>query len=211
MKINKHIKLISILASLTVWIFSCAAAFPWTAKVTLDVSGDTSVPASGTEHVIERSSGMPFASFSVPDTWTDVESSTDRVYGFAYKLNEISGSYRTEPEQFYIFYFDCEKYLEDLSDRQSLKKIERAIVNNILPDDDTPVLSFPERTIIRNGQKFSFYRTKYKDTAGKRHNVEFVFIPGKDGDMLCAVYVFLTSDHKDEAISLLQSIKINGD
>ena len=203
-------KLIYILAILCVWFSSFAAVFPWDVQVTLDASKSVEAPADGKKLEI----GNTAVTFTVPEPWTAVCEETGNAEGYQFRLNEISGSYRTEPEQLYIFYFDPEKYLADLSERSETKKIERAIVKNILPDEETGILDFPEKTIKRAGKvfkKYSYYMTDYKDQSGKRHNVEFVFLPSKNGEIICVVYVFNTSDHKDEAISLLQSIRINGD
>lgn len=214
MKKNRFKKPICILTVLMVWFSSCAAVFPWEVKVTLDASENVAAPESVKEFSVENSQGTIKASFSVPKSWESVCEKMENAYGYQFKLNEIEGCFRTEPEQLYIFYFDPEKYLADLAERQNTKKIERAIVKNILPDDQMRLLEFPVKTIKRNGKvfkKYSYYITGYKDPAGNRHNVEFVFLPSKEGDIICVVYVFLTSDHKDEAISLLRSIKVNGD
>lgn len=203
-------KLIYILAILCVWFSSFAAAFPWEVQVTLDASKSVEAPANGKKLEI----GNTAVTFTVPESWTAVCEKTVNAEGYQFRLNEISGSYRTEPEQLYIFCFDPEKYLADLSERQETKKIERAIVKNILPDEKMRIFEFPEKTVKRDGRvfkKYCYYMTSYKDTGGKRHNVEFVFLPSKSGEIVCAVYVFNTSDHRDEAISVLQSIRINGD
>lgn len=207
-------KSICILAILCVWFSACAAVFPWEVKVTLDASQAVEAPINAEEMHLENPSGLEVATFRIPGSWSEVCEKMDNAHGYQFKLNEIDGSFRTEPEQLYIFYFDCEKYLADLSGRQNIKKTERAIVKNILPDDQMRLIEFPTKTIKRDGKlfkKYSYYVTGYKDPRGKRHNVEFVFLPSKDGDIICVVYLFDTSDHKKEAISLLQSIKINGD
>lgn len=200
-----------ILIILSVWLISCAAAFPWTVNVTLDVAEEAEALSPDNVYTLSNSKGEVTASFSAPESWNAVREELDNADGYQFKLNEISGSYRTEPEQFYVFYFDSEKYLADLSDRQKLKKVERAIVKNILPKEDMDVLGFPTKTMKKNGNKYNYYVTGYDDPKGNSHHAEFTFVPASNGDMLCTLYIFGSSYHKKEAISLLQSVRIDGD
>ena len=148
--------------------------------------------------------------YRVPSEWSGVEMKlpSDFIEGYRYSLNEIQGEFQTEPEKLFVFYFDYEKNLRNLSDRDDVKSVEKAIIENILPNED--VRNFPKKTLkTDDGIRYSYYDTSFIDSTRNYHNVEFLFTPVKEDGILCFLYVFGTSEHKEEIIYLLNSVKVN--
>ena len=147
--------------------------------------------------------------YRMPDTWTGSEKELVSSYidGFQYSLNEISGDFKAEPEKLFVFYLDYEKNLQNITDRDDVKGVERAVIENILKNEN--VSGFPKKTLrTDSGISYAYYDTSYVDTRRRFHNVEFLFTPVHDKGILCVLYVFSTSDHKEDILYLLNSVEI---
>lgn len=156
-----------------------------------------------------RSLSRKKALYRMPDSWTGCEKELDSAYieGFQYSLNEISGDFRAEPEKLFIFYLDYEKNLQNITDRDDVKGVERAVIENILKNEN--VSGFPKKTLKTDtGIPYAYYDTSYVDSQRRFHNVEFLFTPVHDEGILCVLYVFSTSDHKEDILYLLNSVEI---
>ena len=174
------------------------------------LSGKKYLPAMSAS----RSLGKGHMNYDMPSEWAEVEKKLDNVDGYQYKLNEISSSYKLEAEQLYVFYFSNEKYLLSMSDKSDTTGIEKAIINNLLPKEKIPTLTFNEvvrtgnaPTCKANGNTYDYYLTSFEDSSRKVHNVEFVFVPNGDDGMACILYIYSESNHKNDIMYMMSTIK----
>lgn len=143
--------------------------------------------------------------FLIPNKWTAVETeiSGTGMNGWMYKLNEIQTEYKTEPEQAYVFFFDNETGLKNITDRDaSPKDIERAIIRNIMDKD----LNEQKSVKTADGYKFTYYLGNYKDNSGKYHNVEFIFTELDTRGVMGVLYIYNESNHKEDIIYMMRTI-----
>ena len=175
-------------------------------NVTLDIRKTSDyVPAAGDLTV--RSLGRGNAVISIPSKWTGVEEKSGNIEGFQYKLNEIPEDYRTDPEQLYAFYFSFEKYLLDQTDSSLTRDIEKSIIQNILKNEKFGLL-FPTKSVWSPGRPtYDSYVTGFTASNRKIYNLEFVFVKAPGG-IMCFLYVFDTSEHRDEILYVLQNLVI---
>ena len=155
-----------------------------------------------------RSLGGGKMKYHIPNEWAAVESKLEGIEGYQYKLNEISSTYKTEPEQVYLFYFSNEKYLNNQSDKEETKSIEMAIIKNILKGENVNYFSI--KTMNSDyGRTYQYYDSNsFLDQQRKGHNVEFVFTPvGTDG-IACIMYVFNESHHKEDILYVMREMEV---
>ena len=158
--------------------------------------------------------------YSVPSDFIKVESQIENIEGYQYKLNEIPSQYHTSAEDLFVFYFDNEKYLLNLNDKNQREAIEMAIIKNILPgekvDSILDRMQFPTKTIKAkynsvSGKDFSrsydYFTTYFVDADKKTHNVEFVFTVDGENGIGCILYVFTESVHKEDILYLMRTIE----
>ena len=175
-------------------------------------AGSYSFPGGKTfakEAVTEKSIAGGKVTFSVPSKWVEAENkiNTEYIEGLQYSLNEIRGEFSTSPEKLFIFYFAYEKNLRNISDRDNVKGVERAVIENILRGEDTG--SFPRAAIkAESGIKYTYYDSDYVDTDRKYHNVEFVFTPVENDGVVCLLYVFNTSAHSEDIKYLMNTLSV---
>ncbi|MDO4938728.1 MAG: hypothetical protein Q4E54_02055 [Lachnospiraceae bacterium] len=202
-------------------------------KVTLDVSKTKVVEsknAGRTEYTVGNKKFLSSASakknisdkmtYMIPSDFAQVESRTENIAGYRYKLNEIPSQFHTSAEDLFVFYFDNEKYLLNLNDRNQREAIEMAIVKNILPGEKVDNLlermSFPTKTLkakynSASGRDFTrtydYFTTYFVDSSKKTHNVEFVFTTDGEEGLGCLLYVFTESVHKEDILYLMRTIE----
>ncbi len=150
----------------------------------------------------------PKISYRIPETFASVEQKLPNIEGYEYKLNQIAGQAKVDPEQLYVFWFDYEKYLLNIAqDRDNTSGIEKAIVENILRNESFG--TFPAKKITSDDDiAYHYYMTTFTDSLREYHNVEFVFIPIKDKGIVVYLYVFTTSDHKDDILMLMNGMSM---
>jgi len=176
---------------------------------TQNKSSDVFSFASGREFNRSQSEKRSFYNgaieFLIPNTWTAVETeiSGTGMNGWMYKLNEIQTEYKTEPEQAYVFFFDNETGLKNITDRDaSPKDIEKAIIRNIMDKD----LNEQKSVKTADGYKFTYYLGNYKDNSGKYHNVEFIFTELDTRGVMGVLYIYNESNHKEDIIYMMRTI-----
>lgn len=205
-------------------------------KVTLDVNNNKVIEKKGatgtTEYTINNKSFSPQRStkksisggkmtYMVPSDFDAVEAPLENIAGYSYRLNQIPSQFRTDAEDVFVFYFDNEKYLLNLNDKNHREAIEMAIVKNILPEEKVNNLfermSFPTKTIKAkytpvSGKNFTreydYFTTYFVDSSRKTHNVEFVFTPNGDKGIGCILYIFTESVHKEDILYLMRTIEL---
>ncbi|MCR5675641.1 MAG: OB-fold putative lipoprotein [Lachnospiraceae bacterium] len=150
----------------------------------------------------KRSSQNSEVIWTIPGQWKRVETVTDDYR--LYRLNELPGEQKSEPEQLYVFYFDNEKYLLDLNDRTRTTEIEKAIIKNILPNERIGFGRFPKRRDVY-GHAFHYYDTGYGG-----YHAEFAFTPDQDNGVFCLLYIYETSDHLDDILMLMRLLEFRG-
>lgn len=137
----------------------------------------------------------------LPTGFSSVESTLPDVEGYLYQLNALPGSRKEEPEQLYVFWFDNEKYLSGPDEYSKTTQIEQAIIKNLLPGETIGFGKFPKKRDVY-GRAFQYYDTRYG-----RYHAEFAFMPVKQRGILCFLYVYETSDHVDQILSLFRLIE----
>ena len=136
----------------------------------------------------------------------------DAADGNCYYLNSIKG--KNIPEALCVYYIDSEKYVKYNSDYAETEAIERAIVANVCPDEDSKLYTkifgtemhsgiFPTKSVSRGfGRTYDYYNVTYSNS----HHVEFVFTPVTGG--ICVVmYIYSVSDSKNDLLFLLRTLE----
>ena len=142
---------------------------------------------------------------TLPASWADVEEPVSGIgmQGWLYRLNEIPADFREKPEQVYVFFFDNETGLRDSTDAdRNEADIERAVIRNIFDKD----LDY-RRHIRRDTElQYDYFRGSYRDGTNRYHNVEFICTALDKKGIFCVMYVYDSSDHKEDIICLLQTL-----
>ena len=155
-----------------------------------------------------RTLGAGRMKYHIPNEWSSVESKLEGIEGYQYKLNEISSTYKTEPEQVYLFYFSNEKYLNNQSDKGETKSIEMAIIKNILKGENVSYFSIKTMT-SDYGRIYQYYDSNsFVDQQKKGHNVEFVFTPAGSDGIACIMYVYNESHHKEDILYVMREMEV---
>ncbi len=156
--------------------------------------------------------------YYIPSTWDsryvkDVNNNNN-ISGYQYYLNVIEPINTTFSENFYIFYFEYETYLEnpivDPSDG-NIKKIEALIIDNILIGDGEDV-SKGDIKIIKdaNGSEIHYLGVPYV-IGSNSYNLEFVFRPEKNG-IVCMLYLYYPNDayvhHTRDVAYLIETMTV---
>lgn len=206
-------------------------------KVTLDAgkypvkeskgaSGGTEYTVNGRKFSSLRSKEKRVAggtmTYMVPSAFEQVESPIENITGNRYTLNEIQNEKKADAEDLFVFYFDNEKYLLNLNDKNQREAIEMAIIKNILPGEKInnilERMEFPTKTIKAKYNRaaggsetkvFDYFTTSFVDSSKKTHNVEFVFtVNGQEG-IGCILYVFTESVHKEDILYIMSTIEFH--
>lgn len=207
MKSNKK-KLLPIVAIMLATLFLCGATNQ--KEIQLNVADYTSYKEYGTNETKTRSLADGLISYRIPNYWESIETKIDTLpdgYGYQYKLDDNFSDSRVE--NLSIFYFDIPDYVKEFKDYKEIGGIERAIIENICPDEDLSWYNlnlkhylFPTESASAFGKKFDYYRASYKN-----HVVEFVFTEATDG--LCVmVYVYKDTDYVDDIMYLISTLNV---
>ena len=155
--------------------------------------------------------------FRLPAAWNNEyvmgRLTNNGVMGYQFFLNAISPQNRNYPENFYIFYFNYETYLDQpplkptAGDHQD---IEELVINNILNplagdiEYDIDTLKLPD------GSKFDYCSTVYKPIDGNDYRLEFLFKPDDKG-LVCMLYLYYPNDsavnHLREVSYVVQTLR----
>lgn len=149
--------------------------------------------------------------YYISEKWAGVEKNnleynTQSMEGFQYILNEIPTESATEPESFFICYFDSNAKLNDRGQANDKKGIRKAIVDNILGAD------IENKEIIKiktyYDSEYYYYVGSYNDKQEQPHRVEFVFQEvGNDG-MVVYLYVYKEEKHLEDILSVMRFLEI---
>jgi len=156
--------------------------------------------------------------YYIPSTWQNkyVKSvlNNNGVKGYQYSLNSISPQNTDYPENFYIFYFNYETYLEKLPNYLmdgDKEEIEKVIIRNILQNlsDDFKVSISDMKD--SNGVEMDYYATTYRPKDGKDYKLEFVFKPDEKG-IVCMLYLYYPMEsavrHVDDVVYVIETMEI---
>ena len=147
-------------------------------------------------------------SFHIPDGWKNVEADIKEnelgsIDGFQYKLNKL-GKGEAYSECLFITYFDKTKMV-DVNDRSDNKRIEKAIVKDILKKEVGG--KFPLREITSAyGPKYKYYRGNFNRSTGETYLTEFVFQEQGDG-IVVVLYLYKDKKHLDDIMNVLRTIR----
>ena len=118
------------------------------------------------------------------------------VNGYQFFLNAISPQNRQYPENFYMFYFGYENYLDKPpvdptnGDR---KDIEKLIMSNILGGLSGDFDDKIEKFELPNGKELHYCSTVYKPADGNDYRLEFFFKNDATG-IVCMLYLYYPND-----------------
>ncbi len=156
-------------------------------------------------------------SYMIPSSWDDqyvgdlyINENNNGVTVYQYYLNALPIQNTDSPEIFYIFYFDNETHLDN--SKYDIKKVEKAIIENILPDHEEKNLKIKIETIeTSNGIEFNYFSTMYKTRDGKDYRLEFLFKPDQNG-IVCMMYLYFPREgyvrHTRDVAYLIETMKV---
>lgn len=147
--------------------------------------------------------------YYIPKEWEILEHPlplVDNKYileGYYYRVNEKPENYKMDAEGIYIFYLENNKFVKDIKMFGETKKIEQAVVKNIIGDDSAKISS--KKTTY--GKKYDYYVSSFYDQNEKLHRIEFVFMPLSDNKGMCVMmYTFTKSDCVDDMLLFMRTI-----
>lgn len=145
--------------------------------------------------------------YQIPAGWAAVETPLRDVEGYQYRLNEQSVNFRVEPESVFVFFFDNNRFLLNLSDKGKTGRIEDAIIENILQGDGSDGKKKEKES--HYGIDFDYYTTYFRNNLNIAYNVEFVFSEMGDDGFLVFLYVFNEQVHTDEIRACMRTAEID--
>lgn len=188
---------------------------------------------SGKQYKDSDSSSVTLAdgriSYKIPNSWLTTEVSEDnysKIFnstitndhtGKCYYINRVNGG--KEPEIFCVFYFNNNKFLEKSSNSDKTHDIEKAIITNVCPEEETKwnnpstwKIVFPtEKSTTSNGVKLDHYVGNYDN-----YRVEFAFAKvdgtnANDSGGICVMMHLYNDDSikPDDVLYVLNSLSIN--
>ncbi|MBR4343112.1 MAG: hypothetical protein IKP88_10510 [Lachnospiraceae bacterium] len=145
-------------------------------------------------------------SFNLPWEWKDEyvmgRLTNNDVNGYQFFLNAISPQNLEYPENFYMFYFKYETYLDKVKknpDSFDIKDIEKLIIKNIL-GVLTGDFKVDISTVKFGGdKKFDYCSTVYKPAEGRDYRLEFFFKNDSTG-IVCMLYLYYPDDNTNNHI-----------
>ncbi len=149
--------------------------------------------------------------YHIPDAWKNVEADIREnelgsIDGYQYKLNKL-GKGEAYSECIFVTYFDKTKMV-DVNDINENKRIEKAIVKDILKKDVTG--NFPLREISTSyGPGYKYYRGNYKRSTGETYLTEFVFQEQGDG-IAVILYLYRDKKHLNDIMNVLRTVRVSG-
>ena len=155
--------------------------------------------------------------FSVPAEWDNEyvmgRLTNNNVNGYQFFLNALSPQNLNFPENFYIFYFNYETYLDKVKknpDSYDVHDIEELIIKNILQnlsDDFKPDVATLK---LSDGKSFDYCPLVYRPADGNDYRLEFIFKSDPTG-IICMLYLYYPNDsavnHVRDVAYVLNNIK----
>ncbi|MBQ4293952.1 MAG: hypothetical protein II754_04785 [Lachnospiraceae bacterium] len=138
----------------------------------------------------KRSLGKGNAAIYIPDSWKAVEGGIEELElgtadGFQYRLSDTKKSTAGNTEQLFVFYLDMYEYVRP-QDWEKTWKIEKAVVENIVPNPDIFFLEWFIPTESNTyGTTFHYYETAYQG-----YSLEFVFAQDGEDGFVCFLYLY---------------------
>ena len=168
------------------------------------------------EETVSDLAGDGHVRFSIPAAWKNEyvmgRLTNNNVNGYQFFLNAISPQNRDFPENFYIFYFNYETYLDKVKknpDSADVHDIEELIIKNIvqnLSGDFKPDVSTLK---LDDGQRFDYCPMVYKPADGNDYKLEFLFKSDQQG-IVCMLYLYYPNDssvnHLRDVAYVVQSV-----
>ena len=148
-------------------------------------------------------------SFKLPSSWDNDyvkgRLTNNDVNGYQFFLNAIYPQNLNYPENFYMFYFPYETYLDKVKknmDSFDIEDIEELVIDNILQDlsgnfkIDITTMKLPD------GSKYDYCSTVYRPADGNDYRLEFLFKNDSKG-FVCMLYLYYPNDY---AVNHLQDV-----
>lgn len=138
----------------------------------------------------KKSLGKGNAVIYIPDSWKAVEGGIKELElgtadGFQYRLSDTKKSTAGNTEQLFVFYLDMYEYVKP-QDWEKTWKIEKAVVENIVPNPDIFFLEWFLPTESNTyGTNLHYYETAYQG-----YNLEFIFAQDGNDGFLCFLYLY---------------------
>lgn len=156
-------------------------------------------------------------SFGIPSDWKDEyvmgRLTNNGINGYQFFLNAISPQNLNYAENFYIFYFTYETYLNPVKknpDSADIEDIEELVIKNILGALSGDFKLDVQGIKLQDGTKLDYCTTVYKPAEGDAYRLEFVFKHDSTG-FVCMLYLYFPYDgavnHLSEVAYLINSIK----
>ncbi|MCR5322965.1 MAG: hypothetical protein K6E85_06825 [Lachnospiraceae bacterium] len=131
--------------------------------------------------------------------------------GYQFFLNALKPQNKDYAENFYIFYFDYQTYLDPNYEKYTSgdrEDIEELIIKNIVGKPETK-LSVDAENFEINGKKYDYCSNRY--TVGdKTYRLEFVFVPDSNKGLICMLYLYYPREgaysHLKEAAYLIGTL-----
>lgn len=148
-------------------------------------------------NMIKRTLNDGKVSYNIPSEWKTVEKSivesgVGTIDGYQYVLNHLSNNVDTEPEAFFVCYFDNASKLENADDKKATKLIEKAIINNISGEGKGDSARTRDVTTYY-GTKYNYYVGSYTDILNSGNNgyhVEYIFQKNENDGLVMYLYVY---------------------
>ena len=147
--------------------------------------------------------------FHLPLVWKDEyvmgRLTNNDVNGYQFFLNAISPQNLNYPENFYIFYFNYETYLNYVKkgmDSFDIEDIEELVIDNILGGLSGSFKIDISTLKLSDGKKYDYCTTTYKPADGNDYRLEFIFKHDSTG-FVCMLYLYYPND---SAVNHLQDV-----
>ena len=148
-------------------------------------------------------------SFRLPASWDNEyvkgRLTNNDVNGYQFFLNAIYPQNLNYPENFYMFYFPYETYLDKVKknmDSFDIEDIEELVIQNIMQPLSGDFKVDISTMTLSDGKKFDYCSTVYKPADGNDYRLEFLFNHDSKG-FVCMLYLYYPNDY---AVNHLQDV-----
>ena len=157
--------------------------------------------------------------FRLPSDWDNDyvkgRLTNNDVNGYQFFLNAIYPQNLNYPENFYMFYFPYETYLDKVKkdmDAFDIEDIEELVINNILqPLSDDFKIDITTMKLA-DGAKFDYCSTVYRPADGNDYRLEFLFKYDQKG-FVCMLYLYYPNDyavnHLKDVAYVVQTLELS--
>ena len=139
-------------------------------------------------------------SLRIPSAWENEfvkgRLTNNDVNGYQFFLNAIYPQNRDYPENFYVFYFNYETYLDKPPARPTSgdhKDLEKLVVKNIVQDLSGDFKIDISTLKLGNGNQFDYCSMVYQPKDDNDYRLEFIFKPDSKG-FVCMLYLYYPND-----------------